>query len=107
MIDYAHVNRALPNWDTPNGKIVKNKDHYDRLMKEAGMISYDKAQEMATGPKRKEYKLTDESRALINAAKALADKNGKVKLSGRMIEAMMKKGIVGNKVLPKGFNLPK
>mgnify|MGYP003349363528 CR=1 FL=1 len=40
---YEHINRALPNWDTPTGKYIKDKDHYDYEMKKAGMVSYDEA----------------------------------------------------------------
>lgn len=106
--NYEHFNTSMPNWNTPKGVYVKNKDHYDRLMKENGMITEDEMKRRAAaGPKLKEYVLSEESKAIIKAAKACKDSNGKVKLSGRTIEALHKKGIIGGRVVPKSFQLPK
>ena len=94
---YKHINSSLPNWDTPTGKYVKNKDHYDRLMKESGMISYEKAKGIANGPKTKEYKLSNTAQDIISAAKNSKDSRGNVKLSDRTIDALIKHGAIGNK----------
>ena len=102
---YAHHNRSFSNWDSPKGVWVKNKDHYDRLCKEQGMVSYDKAQAECTGPKLKEYKLTKESEQLIKEARLRADSRGNVKLSDKMIDVLVKKGAVGKKV-PDYMKLP-
>ena len=102
---YAHFNRSLPNWTSPKGVWVKSKDHYDRLCKENGMVTFEKAQEQATGPKRKEYKLSKESASLINAASARCDSKGRVKLSDKMIDTMIKKGAIGKRV-PEYMKLP-
>ena len=42
---YEHFNRSLPNWNTPKGVYIKSKDDYDRKLKEAGMVSYEKMQQ--------------------------------------------------------------
>jgi hypothetical protein len=95
---YAHVNKALPNWDTPHGKVIRSKDHYDYEMKKAGMVSYEQAQQMATGPKLKDYKLSKDAQAIIESARASADSKGNVKLSDKTVAAMIKKGAIGKKI---------
>ena len=102
--NYEHINKALPNWDTPQGKYIKNKDHYDRCMKEAGMVSEDKAS--SSGPKLKEYEISNKARDIINSAKASKDKNGNIKLSDRTIDAMKSIGALGVKI-PDYMNIPK
>lgn len=103
--NYSHINRSLPNWDCPTGRIVKNKDHYDRLCKENGMVSYEQAEELAASKKCKEYKISDKSLAIINSAKQCADKKGNVKLSSRTIDALIQKKAIG-KVIPSYMKLP-
>lgn len=91
--NYEHFNRSLPNWDSPKGVYVKSKDHYDRLCKEAGMVSADKFGE--TGSKqRKDYVLSEKSKAIIAAASQTKDKNGKVKLGDKTIKAMIEMGAI-------------
>lgn len=97
---YAHVNKAFSNWDSPEGKIIRSKDHYDRTMKEQGMVSYEQMQQQASQKKLKEYSLSAEGKAIIQSAKASKDKNGKVRLSDRTIEALIKKGAIGNVAQP-------
>jgi hypothetical protein len=103
--NYAHFNTALPNWNTPKGVYVKSKDHYDRLCKESGMVSYDKAKQQASKPTRKEYVLSGSAKEIIEAAKRSKDKKGNVKLSDRTIDAMVKLGAI-NKKIPSHVNIP-
>lgn len=102
---WEHVNRSFSNWDTPNGVHVKSKDHYDRLMKESGAISYEKAQELVKNKKMKEYKISDESLEIIKSAKSHADKNGNVKLSDSAIKALIDRKAIGRKI-PSYMKLP-
>lgn len=88
---YEHINSALPNWDTPKGKYIKNKDHYDREMKKAGMVSYEKANKSS---QRKEYQVSQTSQEIIREVKATADRRGNVKLSDRQIGALIKSGAI-------------
>ena len=92
--NYEHLNRSLPNWNTPKGVYVKNKDHYDRLMKESGMVSYEKMQDQASQKKTKDYSMSKEGLEIIKTVKNSADRRGNVKLSDRTIDAMVKKGII-------------
>lgn len=102
--NYTHFNRSLPNWDTPKGVYVKSKDHYDRLCKEAGMISYDKSKEI-NKKKSKEYVLSDKAHSIMESARATKDSKGRVKLGDRTIDAMVKIGAIGKKI-PSYMELP-
>lgn len=100
---YEHINSALPNWNTPRGVYVKNKDHYDRLCKEAGMVAVEDAGEVSQG-KLKGYELSAKAKSIISAAQA-GSRNGKVKLSDKTIDAMKSIGALGKKV-PSYMKLP-
>lgn len=89
--NYEHFNRAL---DTH----VKNKDHYDRLMKQGGYVSYEEHKARVESRKQKEYKLSDKGHAIIQAAKNSKDSKGNVKLSDRTIDAMKEMGAIGKKI---------
>lgn len=105
---YAHINRSLSGWDTPQGRIVKNRDHYDRLCKEQGMVSFEKAEEMANASRKskiKPYEISKDALDIIKCAKNSADSKGNVKLGGKMVQAMIDKKIIGKKV-PDYMKLP-
>lgn len=104
--NYQHFNKSLPNWNTPQGVLVKSKDHYDRLCKEAGMVSYEKAKEMASGPKTKDYLLSKKAQSIIESARNSKDRNGRVKLSDKTVKAMAEIGAI-NKRVPSYMELPK
>ncbi len=102
---YNHYNSSL-------GMQIKNKDHYDRVCKEMGMVSYEQAAELAEQGKKskiKEYKVSDESLAIINAAKQSVDKKGNVKLGDLAIDALIARKAIGKKIpdymkLPSAYN---
>ena len=89
--NYEHFNRSLPNWDTPKGKYIKSKSHYESEMKKAGMVRSDSFGQVSQ-PKLKDYNLSDKARAILGSVRA--DKNGKVQLSGRQIQAMKEIGAI-------------
>lgn len=106
--NYAHVNKSFSGWDTPHGKIIKSKEHYERTMKEQGMVSFEEAQELSERGrqgKMRDYKVSDESLAIIQAAKQSMDKKGNVKLGTRAIDALIKRKAIGKKV-PDYMQLP-
>lgn len=106
--NYEHVNRSFSGWDTPNGKYIKNKDHYDRTMKEQGMVSYETMQQRAESNKKKESKYVPSDRALgiVRHAIEKADKKGNVKLDSRAIEALKEMKALKPK-LPNYMKVPK
>lgn len=106
--NYAHVNRSLPNWDTPQGRIVKSKEHYERLCKENNMVPFEQAEEIAAKARKaniKDYKVSKDSMDLIKSVKFTADKNGNVKLGDRAIDALIAKKAIGKKI-PSYMKLP-
>ena len=100
---WEHYNRSFKDWDTPQGKYIKNKDHYESELKKSGMVSVDKAGQVTEAP-RKEYKLSKKAVDIINAAKN-SSRNGKVKLSDNAIKAMVEIGAISKKI-PSYMKLP-
>lgn len=87
---------------------IKNKDHYDRVCKEGGYVSDEKAHEMAEIGRRekiKPYKISETSKAIIEHAKNSKTKDGKIKLSDRAVDALIKSKAIG-KVIPDYMKLP-
>ncbi len=104
--NYEHLNKAFGNWDTPHGKHVKSKDHYDRLMKEGGYTPYDESNNQTN--KRfegKKYVTSQKAWDIIKSAKASKDSKGRVKLSDRTIDAMREIGAIDKKI-PDYMKLP-
>lgn len=100
---YSHINRAIPEWDTPSGRKVKNEAHYKELCKQYNLIPYEEAQERASkNAKGKEYKLSSASKEIIKSAKNKS-KNGKLNLNtgDALLTTMIGAGIVKK----KGFGL--
>ena len=98
---YSHYNRSI-------GMQIKNKDHYDRVCKEGGWVSYEQAQAMAEEGRKakiKPYKISEESKSIIEHAKNIADKKGHVKLSDRAIDKLIEKKVIG-KIIPEYMKLP-
>lgn len=103
--NWEHFNRSFKNWDTPYGVHVKSKDHYDRLMKEQGMVSIDKVK---SSEGLKDYKLSAKAKGIIEACKASTDSKGKIKsLGDNTIKAMKEIGAIGKKEVPSYMQLPK
>lgn len=93
---YEHVNRSFKNWNTPKGRYIRNKDEYERAMKEEGMISSEEAAERSkTGLKK--YKLSDNAKGIISHAQLISGKGGKVKLGSGLVDKMIKIGAIKKK----------
>lgn len=104
-MNYNHINKAFGNWDTPEGKLVKNKDHYDRLMKENNMISYEESVDREKNKKQKEYVPSQKAKDILKAAKSGMDKKGNITLSDNTIEAM--KSIGAYQKVPDYMKVPR
>lgn len=98
---YSHYNRSI-------GMQIKNKDHYDRVCKEGGWVSYEQAQAMAEEGRKakiKPYKISEESKELIQYSKNISDKKGNIKLSDRAIDKLVEKKAIGRQI-PSYMKLP-
>lgn len=102
------IKQSYNHYNTSLGMKIKNKDHYDRVCKEQGMVSYEQAAELAVkGRKSKirDYKVSDESLAIIESAKNSKDSKGNIKLGDRAIKALIDKKAIG-KTIPEYMKLP-
>ena len=87
---YEHYNKALGNWDCPQGKYIGSRAEYERELDKQGMISVDEAEKlgMNTGAKRMEYVLQKDTQQLIENVRMTADSKGRIKPSDKAIEAL-------------------
>lgn len=98
---YDHYNRTL-------GMQITSKEHYDRVCKEGNWVSDEQAKEIADKARKekiRDYKISDESKAIIEHAKNVKDSKGNVKLSDRAIEKLIEKKAI-NKKIPDYMKLP-
>lgn len=85
--NYEHHNRALPNWNSKQGRYISTKKQYVEECKRANLTEYHE-------PQSKETKLkpSQETVSFLNSVRA--DKKGNVKLSDRQIDYMISKGAI-------------
>jgi len=102
--NYEHYNRAM-------GKQIHSKAHYKREMARGGYVPFKEGERIAKEANRnghKPYVLSKEANGLVKAVRNLKpDKNGKVKLPGRMVDAMIKTGAIKpmSKHAPQGVKV--
>ena len=95
--NYEHWNRSLPNWDSPKGKYIKSKAHYQQELEKSGMKPQEAFGQVSPAP-RKDYVLSSKAREIIKSASQSKDRKGNVRLSDRQIDAMKEIGAVGKKI---------
>ena len=90
---YEHFNKAFKNWDTPTGRYISSKAHYEKVMAEEGMVSDKEADKrgLHKDAKRKEYKVSRETTQLIEAVKQTKGRDGKIHPTKRQIDALKNK----------------
>ena len=108
--DYTHHNRSLPNWDSPKGRYINSRRQYLNEIARAGLIPYEKSEEIRQknedNQKRNRKKYPKETYSFLNSVKDRTDKSGKVKLSDRQIDYMVKSGALRDRDklrLPKHY----
>jgi len=108
--DYTHHNRSLPKWDSPKGKYISSKRQYLNEIARAGLIPYEKSEEIRQknedNQKRNRKKYPKETYEFLNSVKNRTNKSGKVKLSDRQIDYMVKSGAIKDRdklKLPKHY----
>ncbi len=97
---YEGYNSAL-------GKYIGSKRQYDNEMSKQGMVSFEKAEQIAESVRSKQkkpYILSGKAKQIINSARFSSDKDGKVHLSDRLVEGMKEVGVnFYNNNLPKHY----
>lgn len=95
---HSHYNNAL-------GTYVKNKDHYDRLIKEGNYISYEESVDKSKNNGKKPYILSKDAEDILRTVKLKRNSKGEVKLDGKLGEKLVKMGVI-NKKIPNYMQLP-
>jgi len=100
--NYEHINRSLPNWDTPNGKYISSKRQYQEELAKGGFTKYDGSGR----PEQKKWQPSENLQKALHEVKSMADKKGNVDIAnnGRLVDHMKKMGMSFNpKFMPKGL----
>lgn len=93
------------HYNTAFGTYVKNKDHYDRLMKENNCISYEEQCDRTKNNGNKPYVLSKDAEDVVRAAKIQRNSKGQIKLEGKLGEKLISMGAI-NKKVPEYMKLP-
>lgn len=93
---YEHHNRSFGNWDSPKGKYISSRKHYEQECIKQGMIPFEQAREL--GKKEKDRienskygGLSKEAMSLIHSVNP--DKRGNIQLSDRQIDKLRGLGV--------------
>jgi hypothetical protein len=92
--NYEHMNRSFPNWDTPRGKYISSRAHYEREMAKNGMIPFEQAEQIKNTNTHKPYDgISAKAMEVCYAAKQMADKKGKLRIGSRLQKGMESVGV--------------
>ena len=102
---YEHFNKAFKNWDDSRGRYISSKAHYEKVMREEGMISEREARRQGISSKvdRKEFTVNKDTVSLIESVRATKDSKGKIHPTGRQLDALNKRKnkLAKNKGVPQ------
>ena len=104
--NYEHFNRSLPNWNSPKGKWIGSRAQYEKECAKAGMISYEQCSQICDEKQKAKdapFSVSAETKELMANVKSRADKKGNVKLSGREVDYMKRKGMRFDRRLPEAY----
>lgn len=95
--NYEHMNKALPNWHSKDGRYISSKAQYNKEVRQAGLIPYEQAEEIRRNNEEKaerNRKYNPETIGFLRSVSSKADKKGKVRLADREIKFMIDKGAI-------------
>jgi hypothetical protein len=90
--NYEHINRSFPNWDTPQGKYIKSRKHYEEELSKGGFKPYDGSGRA----EQKKWQPSDNLQRNINQLKSRADKKGNLKVDDGMVRQLKDMGVSFN-----------
>ena len=91
--NYEHFNTALGNWDSPKGKYISSRAHYERELAKQGMIPFEQAEQMKVDTHKPYDGISKKAMDVCNAAKGMADKRGNLKVGTRLQKGMESVGV--------------
>jgi len=104
---YEHFNKALPNWNTPQGRYIRTKKQYKEELARANCVPIAEGRELAAKAKQAGHRPYTLSRKAVEVIQAInntkPDKHGKVTFSDRTIDGMREVGV--NLKRPKDLGL--
>ena len=91
--NYEHFNTSLGNWDSPKGKYISSKAHYEKELAKQGFVTFEQAEKVKTNS-HKEYKgISAKAMEVCRAAKEQADRKGNLRIGSRLQKGMEKVGV--------------
>ena len=105
---YEHFNTSFKDWDSPKGKWVRSKEHYEQLMRENGMVSFEEGNRQVEANKNRrerEYKkgLTPKAMDLCKEIQGMGKADGTLKAGSNLIDAMKDVGVKFDARLPSCY----
>jgi len=91
--NYEHTNRSFPDWDTPKGKYISSRAHYEREMAKHNMIPFEVAEQIKTNPHKDYNGISKKAMEVCVAARNMADKKGKLRIETRLQKGMESVGV--------------
>jgi len=83
----------FPHYNSAMGKYIHTKEDYRNEMKKGGYVPYDPKVE----PKKKPYKVSDDTRSLVKAIKRQSDSKGNFNPSGSLKGELRRRGALKTK----------
>lgn len=90
---YEHFNKALPNWDSPHGKYISSRAHYEKELAKGGFVPFEKAEKMKVDTHKPYDGISDKAMKVCLAAKSMADKKGNIRIGSRLQKGMEEVGV--------------
>ncbi len=86
--NYEHVNRALPNWDTPNGKYISSKKQYEEELAKGNFVPFKEVPS-----KESKWVPSADLKKTLYQVKEMGDSKGNIKPTEKLVKKMKKMGI--------------
>lgn len=85
---YEHFNRALPNWNSPQGKYIGSKRQYEEEMARGGFIPFKEVE-----PKTSKWIPSADLQKTISEVKSMADRKGNIYPTEKYVRKLKSMGV--------------
>lgn len=91
--NYEHWNTSLGNWDSPKGKYISSRAHYEKELAKQGFVSFEKAESIKTDSHKPYQGISAKAMEVCKAAKDTADKKGNLRIGTKLQKGMESVGV--------------
>jgi hypothetical protein len=91
--NYEHFNRSLGNWDSPKGKYIRSKSHYEKELAKQGYVSFEQAEKIKSNPHKEYNGISAKAMEVCKAARDSADRKGNLRIGTRLQKGMESVGV--------------